>query len=503
MSQPSAARGLSPDSWADDRRSVGELLRAADALTRRLLHDVDGDDAPGMLRTWPEAVQSAAELWRELPRPEWTTSGQRDHAVMTRLDTYAQTMHRSQVRAGWPGEGPPDARLLLLAQTFTRASDLIARHHRQVASPHSPSEAVRADVEAARVRLLQTLNVGSHAVGLAVRRHVDDESVRTHFSRNQGVTRAISRGKDAMARLEVFERLTAHVGPRLVAASRGEHFVSPPRDDRLREALVRWDIHAHRAASYSPTPANLAEISRTQVAVAITVGAVLRAGEVMGQMDAATARRLAPEVEGTVIAWEGLGARWSALTTPATRGIDQALLTAAEEVHAAVREVTHDRTAPASSQLIAERVDIREVAHTMQEGLVAAADLAHIVAEAARDGSLVAPARAMMAAHRSLEEAAPSPARGSAGELGSPVDPGALQGNRPAPLSGLVRVDLVQAADAAVAAAGTAMAAASPLQRSTAGPAEVAAAARQAASRRHEERTVQMVLPLPASGWAR
>ena len=52
-----------------DGRSVGELLLDADFTTRQVLMDVTGQDAPAMLRTWGEVVQSAAELWVTLPQP--------------------------------------------------------------------------------------------------------------------------------------------------------------------------------------------------------------------------------------------------------------------------------------------------------------------------------------------------------------------------------------------------------------------------------------------------
>ena len=52
-----------------DERSVGELLLDADFTTRQLLMDVTGNDAPAMLRTWGEVVQSASELWATLPQP--------------------------------------------------------------------------------------------------------------------------------------------------------------------------------------------------------------------------------------------------------------------------------------------------------------------------------------------------------------------------------------------------------------------------------------------------
>jgi hypothetical protein len=65
-----------------DARSVGELLLDADFSARQVLMDVTGEDAPAMLRTWGEVVQSASELWppsrspSEVPRapstaPPW------------------------------------------------------------------------------------------------------------------------------------------------------------------------------------------------------------------------------------------------------------------------------------------------------------------------------------------------------------------------------------------------------------------------------------------------
>ncbi|MFC3689243.1 hypothetical protein [Aquipuribacter hungaricus] len=482
---------------------MGELVRSADRLSRSMLHDVTGDDAPALLRTWGETVQSAGDLWRALPAPEWTASGQRDHTVMTRLDTLAQTMHRSQVRAGWPGEGPLDVRLLHMAETFTRAADLIERYHRPRQSVHALSPEVRADVEATRVRVLHVLNVSAHAIGVAVRRHVDDEWVRNHRSRNERVKRALPRGQEALARLEVFERLTTHAGPRLARASAGEHVDGPPREGRLQEALVRWDIHAHRAAAYSPTPATLAVISTAQVDLANAVGVVVRAGLAAGQLVESDVRRVGASAEATVIAWSGLADRWQALTAPTTRRVDQDFLTAVGELRAAVLEITHDRTTVADPQTIAERVDVRDVAHSLQEGLAAAADLANVVGDAARDPKLLAPARAVLAIHRTLDDGTAGSKRPGSEPLASPVDPRDVQSNRPVALSALVRADLVKAADDTVTAAGTAMSAASVLERSHAGPAAMAASERQAASRRHEQRVVQMVLPLPSAAWAR
>src|SRR5664280_3165608 len=110
-----------------DQRSVGELLLDADFTTRQLLMDVTGQDAPAMLRTWGEVVQSASELWSTLPQPFRGTTSPIDGVTIARLESMSQLMHRDQVRRGWPGDGPSDARLLHVAETLTGAADLIGR----------------------------------------------------------------------------------------------------------------------------------------------------------------------------------------------------------------------------------------------------------------------------------------------------------------------------------------------------------------------------------------
>ncbi len=263
--------------WAHDRRSVGELLRDADHLARDLLLDLDGDQAAALLRTWGETVQAAAELWRSLPAPTLDAQGRADAEILTRLQAHAQRMHRRQLTVGWPGDGPADERLLCIAETFTRAAALVDRFHTQPPRP-GLLPVVRADVLAARTRVIHTLHVASHGTGLAVRQNVQDELRRTHGSRNLRETRAVPRGTEALRRLEVFERLAgAYVGRRFVTAAEGEH--QPPINDagRLHAALVRWDIHAHRAIAYAPAPANqppLAARIGAAIEASVTVGAV-------------------------------------------------------------------------------------------------------------------------------------------------------------------------------------------------------------------------------------
>ncbi|MDQ2852232.1 MAG: hypothetical protein M3Y49_16180, partial [Actinomycetota bacterium] len=202
-----------------DQRTIGELLLDADFQARQLLLDVVGDDAPAMLRTWGEVVQAAGDLWVSLP----TTAPGRpvDDPSMRRLDTMSQAQHRAQLKQGWPGDGPADERLLNIADNFQRVAELATGPGRQA---RPTSEPARADLNAARMRVIHTLYVGAHAVGMAVHQHIDD--VRTAADNHSSArdTRGIPRGQDAAIRIGAFEQLAgSYVGNRFSRAIAGEH----------------------------------------------------------------------------------------------------------------------------------------------------------------------------------------------------------------------------------------------------------------------------------------
>jgi hypothetical protein len=58
-------------------RTVAELLDDSNGLAREALLDMSADRALGMVRGWPELMQSAAELWAVLP-PDPTVSANAD-----------------------------------------------------------------------------------------------------------------------------------------------------------------------------------------------------------------------------------------------------------------------------------------------------------------------------------------------------------------------------------------------------------------------------------------
>lgn len=458
---PAATRGRA-DSWGQDMRSVGELLRDADRLARDLLLDLGPDDAPGLLRAWGETVQSARDLWRAMPVPGYTRDGRLDADVMDRLDTHAQQMHRSQLRAGWPGPGPDDERLLRIAETFTRACDLVERFHRPVAQP-GRRETARADTAAARMRVVHALHVAGHGVLVAVRHHLDAETRRTAGPRDLKTTRAIPRSLEARRRLEVFERLVgAYVGGRYVAAVSGEHRPPLEEHDRLRTALVAWDIHTHRVLAYDPTPANVALLARTQAYLMTTTSVLLNAAASAGDLPAEQTSRCVPALEAAQTAWADVATSWGRLAGPGPIRSDRELLAAADEVRAALVEVTHGGSTLATPTLIAARVDLPEVVHVLQQASAAAVDLAHVLRDASEDLQLQVPARAALVAFTASAQAAPDEypwRRGEPEPLASPVDPRALLCNENVALPGPVKTHLQVTVGSALSGASAAMAA--------------------------------------------
>jgi hypothetical protein len=445
---------------ARDERSVGELLLDADFTTRQVLMDATGQDAQAMLRTWGEVVQSASELWATLPRPAGGTSPI-DGATMARLETISQSMHRDQVRRGWPGDGPADERLLHVAETFTRAAGLIDRRGAHIGAT---DPAVRADLDAARMRIMHTLYVGAHSVGVAAQQHVADVEGSTR-GKSDRESRAVPRGQDAINRLAAFEQLAgAYVGNQFARAAQGEHVHGPNGAERLQQALIGWDIQAHRTLAATPTAANLLLASRTQAGIATAAVAILHAGARTGHVDTnAYQHRLAPTLDATQQAWTDVASRWAEMTSPDSR-TDVDMVQAAGELRAAVREVAHDKTTWARPEVMARRVDLGEAAQHLQQALSTAVDIASVIRDvAAQDTNLTGPARAMN--HRANADIDPAADRGHPDDEVAWVTPADIYANRIVAIPEPVRAGLVDATDTLVQSANNAMSAAACLDR--------------------------------------
>ena len=169
-----------------------------------------------------------------------------------------------------------------VADTFARAAQLV---HGHATRSLGNDTAVRADVDAARTRIIHTLYVTSHGVCLAVAAHVRHrEQVQSARGRTSAAgTLAVAR--PVLARLDAFELVAgAYVARTFPAALNGEHREAV-HTSRVGDALAGWDVHAHRALATNPSPGHLRLVAMTQELVLRHAAHVLRAAAATGAID--------------------------------------------------------------------------------------------------------------------------------------------------------------------------------------------------------------------------
>ncbi|HEX8508636.1 MAG TPA: hypothetical protein VF635_03965 [Propionibacteriaceae bacterium] len=448
-----------------DRRTVGELLLDADAIAREALLDMSPEAAPAMLRTFPQVAQSAARLWSVLPPPSLAPAQQPD--LMVRLQAVGRGIGRSVTVGRWPGSGPSDERLAQVAYNLARAAVLVERHGRDV-QPTTPQ--ARADIAAARARVMHTLYVAVHGTSVAVTGYAKDlqdqrdRAVRRHSPLSDRPNpRDIAAATGMLNRLDVLEQLAGtYVADHPVTlAALGEDDV-PTRATRLDSALARWDIQTHRSLASNPDPADLVRVARVQALLVTTTAVIVEAAAEKGKLDQATVQRLSPVLDATQIAWTQVARRWSELTMPGRS--DPALVRAASDVRAAVAATAHTTTGWATPEQLAARLDFAKTAQTLKLSMVASVDVGYLTREVAALGqSPRTPARVSDAGARLGSENAVQ--RGQARSTGKIV----VTRGQPAnteflPLAESVRRGLVKVSNELLASAVSAVAAAACLE---------------------------------------
>jgi hypothetical protein len=378
-----------------DRRTVGELLSDSDALSRDVLLDVVPSHGPAMVRTWGQVTQSAAQLWAVLPPASPASPAAPD--LMVRLRGLGEGVARSAA-GNWPGPGPQDQRLLEIARNLSRARNLVERHGRDV---QPTSAEARADIAAARARIMHTLYVGAHGTAVALREYAKDlrdrRRVDTLRRRPIGLrpdVRDIQAAEAMLSRVEVFEQLAAgYVAAHPVtAAVLGEVRPTPPRS-QLHSALAAWDIQVHRRLAADPDAADLVRIARVQALIATAAAVVTEAAAEKTEIDPEMVQRVTVALDAAQVAWSRLAKRWDELATPDSRP-GPVLAGAANEVRAAIRATSCNATGWATPDQIASRVDLKRALKSLQLSMVGAIDIAHIAREvAATHPTLTAPAR--------------------------------------------------------------------------------------------------------------
>jgi len=109
---------------AVEGRTVAELLDDSDGLAREALLDVSADRALGMVRGWPQLMQSAAELWAALPQGPTVSANGDPIAILAAM---GRAVGRSVAAGHWPGRGPSDEAWEQIASNFVQARRLLEK----------------------------------------------------------------------------------------------------------------------------------------------------------------------------------------------------------------------------------------------------------------------------------------------------------------------------------------------------------------------------------------
>ncbi len=472
--------GSDPDDV--DARSVGELLLDTDVTSRAALWNPAADLATARARTWGEVVEAAAELWSAMPDRDGDPS-------MRRIRQLTEALHRTQRRTQWPGAGPADPHLESIATSLSRAAQLVAGRRHPIAAL---SPAAHLDSEAARTRLMHVLYVSAHSVTVCLDRYAETLRQRLSQHRALGPGESPRRAQDTRERVAAVERLAgSYLQSRWPTALTGEH-----RDAvelaRLQQALVRWDVQAHRTLAGTATAVNLTWIVRVQRDITVATAIIGSAAASRGALDPQHTERMAPALAALEQAWGTVGADLEPLQGR-HRQPDPKLLPAAREVQAALRDITHDGAGLTTPAVMASRVDLPAAAASLRDSLTAGVDLAHVVCDALQDPQLTVAARA---AHTMAASGQDEPT------LAGWVQAGDLHHNREIAVPLPARQILAKHAGAVVAAALAAESAGAVFRPVKALGEHTPGATAQPDGRRHEDRTLPTLAPKSeAPGW--
>jgi hypothetical protein len=388
---------------------------------------------------------------------------------MVRLRGLGEGIGRSTA-GHWPGPAPQDQRLVEIAHNLSRARELVERYGRDVQPTNAEA---RADIAAARARIMHALYVGTHGTAVALREYVSDlrDRLRVDTRRRRPVelrpdVREIQAAEAMLSRFEVFEQLTAaYVAAHPVAASvLGDVHPTPP-PSRLQSALTAWDIQVHRTLATDPGAADLVRIGRVQALIASAGAVVTEAAGDKAEIDPGTAERVTIKLDAAQVAWSRLARRWCELTSPGS-GTDPALTRTASEIRAAISAAAGTPTGWATPDQIAGRVDLKRTLKSLHLSMVGAVDIAHVAREvAATHPTLTAPARVI--AMRAQGEAEIAREQGiTAYDSMTWASERQIATNQMIPLPEPARRGLVNLANDVIATCNRAAAAAAPLDPS-------------------------------------
>lgn len=361
--------------------SVGELIDRANVLARDLLYEAPQRDGRVMLRAWGEVVEGASELWRQLPQRSDMPGTGKD--VIDQLERSARTLRRS---AGSALEVDPD--LQEIGRAFTHAAETIAGSG--VGERREPSrwtDAQLRDAFAARVNIMHTLYVASHAVSVALTQNAlgeqFDARLRVHAVPADELRQRVL-GTEQVA----YSYMAGHY-PQVLAG----RYREPVDDSRIPTAIASWDVHAQRVLTREPTTHAMARVAGAAFAASTHTHRLWRAAVQTGYVDHRSFdTEIGPALEAMIEKWDGAHTLFRQLT----HRLDTSPASLSEscwQLPDAMREVTRGRLGPASVQDIHHRVDMTAMVRSLHRFHATLAGVGSIFHETARDAPLLVDAR--------------------------------------------------------------------------------------------------------------
>lgn len=363
--------------------SVGELIDRANVLARALMYDAPQTDGRAMLRAWGEVVEGASDLWSRLPKGSDVPGAGKE--VIDQLGRSARTLHRA---AG--GAREVDSTLQEIGQVFTQAADLITQNG--VAERREPTRWTAAQLRdsfAARVSIMHTLYVASHAVSVGLSENASAEKFDARLRSNQRTSAEELRHRILGVEQVAHSYINGHY-PQALAGKHRE----PVDDTRFPSAIASWDVYAQRALTQQPSTHAMARVAEAAFAASTHSHRLWRVGVETGHIDPRVFEtEIAPALETMIEKWGEAHTRFKELTHPYETS-PAPLREAGWELVDAMREVTADSLGPATPTDISRRVDIPSLVRSLHRFHATVAGVGALFHETARDATLLVDARA-------------------------------------------------------------------------------------------------------------
>lgn len=353
----------------------------ANVLARDLLYEAPHRDGRAMLRAWGEVVEGASELWHQLPqRSDLPGSGRQ---VIDQLERSARTLHRS-VRRGTDVDGT----LQEIGQVLTQAAELITRSgFTERRESHRWTEAQLRDAFAARVNVMHTLYVASHAVSVGLAQTAAKEKADPRL----GIHRLTA--EELRDQVLGIEHITyTYIDGHYPEALHGRH--SEPTDaTRIPGAIANWDVHAQRALTRAPTTHAMTRVAGAAFSASVHVHALWRTAVQIGRVDPRTLDdEISPALETMIERWGEAHTYFQQLAHPHDSS-PLVLSKAGWELVDSMREVTATRRMPASVQNMSDRVEGESLLKSLHRFHATMTGVAGVFHEAARNAPLLVDAR--------------------------------------------------------------------------------------------------------------